>query len=83
MSAQTVEISALETQLTTQSKIVLLQKSEISSQAFVISQQIKQLASEREIGRLKNEGLKRQIWRQKRVIILEGIGLVALTILLL
>lgn len=81
--AQAVEISALLNENLSQAKIILLQKQEISLQAEQISLQLKQLALERELMKVKNEGLKRRLFKVKRVAWLEGAGIIVLGALII
>lgn len=82
VKAQIREISAIEAQLVSQTKIIQLQRQQISQQAYVIGEQIKQLQVERDLARVKNEWLKRKIWRQKRMVAIES-GIIGVLIAVL
>jgi hypothetical protein len=82
VKAQIIEISAIESAVMAQSKIVIQQKAEISAQAYALWLQIQQLASERDMARLKNEGLKTRLMKSRKWVIGEG-GVIVVLILVL
>lgn len=72
VKAQIIEISAIESAVMAQSKIVIQQKAEISAQAYALGLQIQQLASDRDMMKVKNNNLKERINSLKKVIIALG-----------
>ena len=80
---QSIEINALLNENLQQVKIIQIQKTEISQQAVLILNQQKLAQTERDLNAEQKTKLKQQIRKLKRVAILEGVGAVAVIVVLL